>query len=120
MTAEEHAAEAEALGRRYPGWTFWFGRATRTWWALPPARSRARDLIEAGTPQALIARIEVVRQVPDRRSAPIGAAPTDGPRPSPQPRQDARRPSNLLRLEGVTPPPFRRVPVIAWPGSTAR
>ena len=41
-------------------------------------------------------------------------------RPSRDPRQSARRPSNLLRLEGVTPPPLRRAPVIAWPGSTAR
>src|SRR5688500_9865279 len=120
MTADEHAAEAEALGRRYPGWTFWCGRATRTWWALPPARSRARDLIEAGTPQALIARIEVVRQVPSRRPASIGAAPTDGPRPSPQPRPDARRPSNLPPPHGVTPPPVRPLPVSAWPASTAR
>ncbi|MBW8485981.1 hypothetical protein [Actinomadura parmotrematis] len=115
MTADDHAAEVEALGRRYRGWTIWFGPFTRRWWALPP---RERDLgafVEAETPQRLIAEIEVIRRGPVRTSET-----PSGRRPLADPRQDARRPSNLLRLEGVTPSPSHRVPVIAWPGSTAR
>ncbi|MDL4818896.1 hypothetical protein [Actinomadura opuntiae] len=115
MTADDHAAEVDALGRRFPGWTIWFGPFTRHWWALPPRGTGAGEFLEADTPQTLIARIEVVEHTPPRRPL-IG----DGPRPSRDPRQSARRPSNLLRLEGVTPPPLRRAPVIAWPGSTAR
>lgn len=115
MTADDHAAEVDALGRRFPGWTIWFGLFTGHWWALPPRGSDAGDFLEAETPQRLIARIEVVEYAGPRR--PLI---DDGPRPSRDPRPDVRRPSNLLRLEGVTPPPFRRVPVVAWPGSTAR
>ncbi|TDD92612.1 hypothetical protein E1298_10490 [Actinomadura rubrisoli] len=115
MTADDHAAEVDALGRRFPGWTIWFGLFTGRWWALPPRDRDVGDLLEADTPQRLIARIEVVRQTVPRR--PLI---DDGPWPYTDPRQDARRPSNLLRLEGVTPSPFGRVPVSAWPGSTAR
>ncbi|MVZ99486.1 hypothetical protein F8568_003660 [Actinomadura sp. LD22] len=114
MTADDHAAEVDALGRRFPGWTIWFGPFTRRWWALPPRERDVGDFLEADTPQTLIARIEVVTHTPPRLSL------DDGLRPSRDPRQSARRPSNLLRLEGVTPPPPRRAPVIAWPGSTAR
>lgn len=115
MTADDHAAEVDALGRRFPGWTIWFGPSTRRWWALPPRDLDVGDFLEADTPQALIGRIEVVRQSPWR--TPLD----DGPRrpSSTEPRRDVRRPSNLLRLEGVTPSPFRRAPAIAWPGSTA-
>ncbi|MFC6886770.1 MULTISPECIES: hypothetical protein [Actinomadura] len=116
MTADGHAAEVEALGRRYPGWTVWFGLCTGHWWALPPRDRDTGDFVEAETPQRLIALIEVIQH-----TAPlVRNSVTDGLRPSREPRQDVRRPSNLLRLEGVTPSPFRRVPVIAWPGSTAR
>ncbi|WP_433326628.1 hypothetical protein [Spirillospora sp. CA-294931] len=114
--ADDHAAEVEALGRRYPGWAIWFGRCTRRWWALPPSDRDIGDFVEAETPQRLIARIEVIQHAADLRQPLIH----NGPRPSHGPRQDARRPSNLLRLEGVTPSPFHRVPAIAWPGSTAR
>jgi hypothetical protein len=124
MTADEHAAEADALGRRYPGWTVWFGPFTRHWWALPPRDRGPAMLVEADSPQRLIARIEVVT----RGDIHTAAIPDEIPRSQPRwplgrtagPRQDARRPSNLLRLEGVTAAPSRRVPVIVWPGSTAR
>ncbi|WP_131740433.1 hypothetical protein [Actinomadura roseirufa] len=115
MTADDHAAEVDALGRRFPGWTIWFGRHTGHWWALPPRRAGVAEFLEAETPQLLIARIEVVEY--SGRARPLHH---DGRRPSREPRQDARRPSNLLRLEGVTPPRSGRMPVIAWPGSTAR
>ncbi|WP_242901485.1 hypothetical protein [Actinomadura terrae] len=110
MSADDHAAEVDALGRRFPGWTIWFGPFTRRWWALPPRGAGSGEFLEAETPQRLIAWIEVVQDRPA----------DDGPWPSRDPRQDARRPSNLLRLEGVTPSPSGRVPVIAWPGSTAK
>jgi hypothetical protein len=117
MTADDqHAAEARALARLFPGWTVWFGPFTGTWWALPPRGRDAGALVEAESPQRLIARIEVVLQHADPSTSTID----EGPRPYGDPRQNARRPSNLLRLEGLTPAPFRRVPVIAWPGSTAR
>jgi len=115
MVADDHAAEVDALGRRFPGWTIWFGLHTRHWWALPPRGAGTGDFLEADTPQLLIARIEVVEY-----AAPRPPMIEDDPWSSRDPRQDARRPSNLLRLEGVTPSPFRRVPVVAWPGSTAR
>lgn len=115
MSADDHTAEARALGRRFPGWTFWYGPFTGRWWALPP-RERDGGFVEADTPQRLIARIEVVQHpyVPD---APVPDAPAQ---PAEDPRQDVRRPSNLLRLEGIAPSSFRRVPAIAWPGGTAR
>ena len=114
MTADDHAAEVAALGRRFPGWTFWFGPHTRRWWALPPRELDVGEFLEADTPQALIARIEPIRRAPwalrgDGRATP---SPDDT-------RRDERRPSNLLRLEGVTPSRFRRAPAIAWPGGTA-
>ncbi|GAA3950577.1 hypothetical protein GCM10023085_36510 [Actinomadura viridis] len=114
MTADDrHAAEVEALGRRYPGWTVWYGPFTGRWWALPPRGRDAGGFVEAGTPQRLIARIEVILRAGPGRPA-YGA----GPSQYDDPRQDVRRPSNLLRLEGLTPSPPRRVPVIAWPGGT--
>lgn len=122
MTAGDHAAEADALGRRFPGWTIWFGLRTGHWWALPPADRDVGDFLEAETPQRLIARIEVVKQAaPGRPPAPRPASSEHGrSRPSRDTRPDVRRPSNLRRIEGVTPSPFGRAPVIAWPGSTAR
>mgnify|MGYP001363490778 CR=1 FL=1 len=117
MTADghRHAAEVRALTRLFPGWTVWFGPFTGTWWALPPRDRDVGALVEAETPQRLIARIEVVQQ-----ADPSASTTDQEPRPYGDPRQDARRPSNLLRLEGHAPAPFRRVPVVAWPGSTAR
>ncbi|MFI0485942.1 hypothetical protein [Actinomadura sp. 9N215] len=124
MTAVDHAAEVDALGRRFPGWTIWFGPFTGHWWALPPKDRDVGDFLEADTPQRLIARIEVVeRTAPKRPAAQYGRAGTARPGRGPSrhdPRPDVRRPSNLLRLEGVTPSPSGRVPAIAWPGSTAR
>ncbi|MFB4310953.1 hypothetical protein [Actinomadura sp. GTD37] len=122
MAAGDHAAEVDALGRRFPGWTIWFGLFTGHWWALPPKDRDVGDLLEADTPQRLIARIEVVKRAAPRRPPAQRPAlqPGGPPRPSRDTRPDVRRPSNLLRLEGVTPSPFGRVPVIAWPGSTAR
>jgi hypothetical protein len=114
VPADDHAAEVDALNRRYPRWSIWFGLFTGHWWALPPREQDIGHFVEAETPQKLIARIEVI-QYSVRRS-PVDRALTARP----DPRQDARRPSNLLRLEGVTPSPLRRVPVVAWPGSTAR
>ncbi|TDC57358.1 hypothetical protein E1281_05145 [Actinomadura sp. KC345] len=116
MTAVDHAAEVDALARRFPGWTIWFGLFTGRWWALPPKGRDVGDFLEADTPQRLIARIEVVEQ-----TAPIPLPASRDPHRSPRDtRPDVRRPSNLRRLEGVTPSPFGRVPAIAWPGSTAR
>ncbi|GAA4075038.1 hypothetical protein GCM10022214_35140 [Actinomadura miaoliensis] len=130
MTADEHAAEVDALSRRYPGWTIWFGPSTGRWWALPPRERDVGAFVEAETPQRLIARIEVIRHTESRQPAPqpaqrpparpTGPVTGHGQRPSESPRPDTRRPSNLLRLEGGTPSPLRRVPAMAWPGSTAR
>ncbi|MFI0409637.1 hypothetical protein [Actinomadura sp. 3N508] len=117
MAAVDHAAEVDALGRRFPGWTIWFGPFTGHWWALAPKDRDVGDFLEADTPQRLIARIEVVERTAPKRPA------TRHGRSRPfrrDPRPDVRRPSNLLRLEGVTPSPSGRVPAIAWPGSTAR
>ncbi|WP_344893492.1 hypothetical protein [Actinomadura meridiana] len=125
MTAVDHAAEVDALERRFPGWTIWFGPFTRRWWALPPKDRDVGDFLEADTPRRLIARIEVVTSsAPTRPPArpPVRPAAGHGRRRPyrEDPRPDVRRPSNLRRLEGVTPSPSGRVPAIAWPGSTAR
>lgn len=113
--ADDHAAEVAALRRRYPSWTIWFGLFTGHWWALPPRDSDVDEFVEAETPQWLIARIEVIQNAEPPQPMIESTPMTSG-----DSRRDARRPSNLLRLEGVTPSPFRRVPVVAWPGSTAR
>ncbi|GAA4138632.1 hypothetical protein [Actinomadura keratinilytica] len=130
MTADVHAAEADALSRRYPGWTIWFGPRTGRWWALPPRERDVGAFVEAETPQRLIARIEVICHAESARPAPqsaqrppvpaAGPATWHGPRPSESPRPEPRRPSNLLRLEGGIPSPLRRVPAMAWPGGAAR
>ncbi|MFC0041183.1 hypothetical protein [Actinomadura rayongensis] len=120
MTADEHAAEVEALRRRFPGWAVWYGPYTGHWWALPPRGSADRTFVEAPTPQHLIARIEGTASTAgsvDRPRAPDAQVQA---RPPADPRRDERRPSNLLRIEGVTPPQSPRVPVVAWPGSTER
>ncbi|TDC68148.1 hypothetical protein E1200_12570 [Actinomadura sp. GC306] len=116
MNAVDHAAEVDALARRFPGWTIWFGLFTGRWWALPPRDRDVGDFVEADTPQRLIARIEVVR----RAAAARPMIEHDRPRTSRDTRPDVRCPSNLRRIEGVTPSPSGRVPAIAWPGSTAR
>ncbi|WP_018655235.1 hypothetical protein [Actinomadura flavalba] len=128
MTADDHAAEVDALRRRFPGWAVWFGRSTRHWWALPPRGRGPADFVEADTAQRLIARIEAIRagaETPAHAtSAQVGTVPRavapDGRPPPHDPRDDTRRPSNLLRIEGTTPSPSHRVPMVAWPGSTAR
>lgn len=107
MTAYGHAAETEALQRRYPRWAIWFGPATGHWFALPPRDRDIGDFVEAASVQKLISVIEVIEQAPILNDYP-------------EPRRDVRRPSNPLRFEGVPQPPNRRVPVVAWPGSTAR
>ncbi|MCP9954451.1 hypothetical protein LUX33_42700 [Actinomadura madurae] len=70
MTAGDHAAEVDALARRFPGWTIWFGLCTGHWWALPPKDRDVGDFLEADTPQRLIARIEVVKHAAPRRRPP--------------------------------------------------
>ncbi|MBX6767363.1 MAG: hypothetical protein IRY90_09470 [Actinomadura rubrobrunea] len=124
MTADEHAAEVDALSRRYPGWTIWFGPSTGRWWALPPRERDVGGFVEAETPQRLIARIEVIRHArsgpPDAPAAQqTGPETGHGSLTSENSRSETRRPSNLLRLEGGTPSPFHRVPAVAWPGGTA-
>lgn len=119
VPADDHAAEVDALCRRYPRWSIWFGLFTGHWWALPPREHDAGGFVEAETPQKLIARIEVIQYSANR--APVDrVVPQRTQHTRQSPRQDQRRPSNLLRLEGATPSPHRRVPVVAWPGSTAR
>ncbi|WP_119729330.1 hypothetical protein [Thermomonospora amylolytica] len=79
VPTDDHAAEVEALNRRYPGWSIWFGLFTRHWWALPPRAQDIGDFIEAETPQRLIARIETHPVPPP--AAPRPAAPS---RPAPR------------------------------------
>ncbi|WP_326826034.1 hypothetical protein [Streptosporangium sp. NBC_01756] len=60
--AEKHAT-LRALARRFPGWTLWYGAATRCWWALPPAHCRERvGLIEAGTADELAMRLRWIEE----------------------------------------------------------
>jgi hypothetical protein len=142
LPSDDHAAEVEALGRRYPRWTIWFGLATRSWWALPPREQDTGGFVEAATPQKLIARIETHPAVPAPAGHPPVPASAHRPqhqpaRPNPHhpahqaphqparhpvrdPRQDAWHPSNLLRLEGAAPPPAHRVSAAVRPGGTAR
>jgi hypothetical protein len=49
------------LAARYPGWTIWFGQATRHWWALPPLDRHADAFIEAQDVNELVESIEAVR-----------------------------------------------------------
>jgi hypothetical protein len=107
MTAGRRAAETYPLTRRYPRWTIWFGPATGHWFALPPADRDIGDFVEATTVQKLISAIEVIEHAPILND-------------NPDPLRNVRRSSNPLRFKGVPPPPNRRVPVVAWPGSTAR
>lgn len=102
---DDHAAESIALRRRYPRWTIWWGPATRHWFALPPRDRDVGDFVEAATIEKLIAVIEVIQHAPLL---------------SDDPRRDMRRPSDLLRSPGAAQPHSRRVPMVAWPGSTPR
>ena len=45
---DDQDAELERLGRQYPQWRIWRGRATGEYWALPPrGQPAARELIGA-------------------------------------------------------------------------
>jgi hypothetical protein len=50
-----------SVGRDFPGWLCWYGRATRVWWGMPPLGYRYRALIEAATPDELAARVHEIR-----------------------------------------------------------
>lgn len=84
-----------ALTVRYPRWTFWFGRTTRHWWALPPRDRDVDDFVEASSVKELIDSIEMIQR--NRRSA-------YGPPSSPK----------LGDLDARSP---RRLPAAAWPGT---
>jgi len=118
LPADDHAAEIEALSRRYPRWTIWFGLSTRRWWALPPRDQDIGDFVEAATPQKLIARIEEHRAAasfPGRRPAP---APQPDPRshPARDTRQDLRISPQPQYPERAAGPQAGRIPATAWPG----
>lgn len=112
MTAgQQHGAETYALSRRYPRWTIWFGPATGHWFALPPRDRDIGDFVEAATVQKLVSVIEVIEHAQFVNAEPHSHT---------SPQRDVRRPPDALRSGGVPQPPNRRVPVVAWPGSTAR
>ncbi|MQY02885.1 hypothetical protein [Actinomadura macrotermitis] len=50
--AAVQAATAQGLQELFPGVRVWYGKATRSWWALVPLNAGPR-LIEAPTPQRL-------------------------------------------------------------------
>lgn len=106
---DDHAAEVEALSRRYPGWSIWFGLFTRHWWALPPRAQDIGDFIEAETPQRLIARIE---------SHPV--PPPAAPRPAPPSAPQGQAPSHLPHPAGPAAPTAHRTGTAAWPGRLGR
>ncbi|TNY36046.1 hypothetical protein [Thermomonospora catenispora] len=112
---DDHAAEVEALSRRYPGWSIWFGLSTRRWWALPPRSQDIGDFIEAETPQRLIARIEA-------HPVPSPAAPRPAPpRPAPpQPAPHGREPARFSHLPDPNPPTAHHAGAAAWPGRPGR
>lgn len=126
MSADEHAAESQALQWRYPGWTVWFGPATGHWFALPPRDRDIGDFIEDASIQKLISVIEVIQHAPIRKDDPglypplRPVTPGAGPPALPNPQRGERDTPGLLRPGGVPQPPLRRVPVVAWPGGTAR
>jgi hypothetical protein len=128
MSADEYAAE---LRRRYPHWTIWFGPATGHWFALPPRDRDIGDFVEAASIQKLISVIEVIQHAPIRKDDPGLYPPlrTVTPRAIPPAQPDPHPPYSLrseraapglLRPGDVPQPPLRRVPVVAWPGGTAR
>ena len=84
------------LAARYPGWTIWFGQATRHWWALPP-HDRDGDRFDRGIQREGARRVDQVIQARRRMSA-----------PSPQP-------GGILFGEAETSR-AGRVPAAAWPG----
>jgi len=83
-----------ALTARYPRWTFWFGRTTRHWWALPPRDRDIADFVEATSVKELIDSIEKVQR--NRRNA-------------------HRSPSGPF-LGDLEAQSYRRLPAAAWPG----
>jgi hypothetical protein len=107
MSEDQHPVETRLLRARYPRWTIWFGPATGHWFALPPREMDIGDFVEVATVRKLISVIEVIEH------APILNGSRDALR-------NERRPPNLLRFGDVPQPPYRRVPVVVWPGSTAR
>jgi hypothetical protein len=50
----------DGLRAGHPGWTFWRGRHTRDYWAMPP---RGGNLLSAGTAE------ELARQVREQEAA---------------------------------------------------
>ena len=60
---DDQDAGLERLKRRYPQWRIWRGRATGTYWAMPPRDHPAvRELIGAGDISDLAERIAQAEQ----------------------------------------------------------
>src|SRR4051812_21687982 len=103
MSADEHAAESDALRRRYPHWTIWFGSATGHWFALPPRDRDIGDFVEAASIHKLISVIEVIQHAPIRNDdpglyPPLRPATPDTGRPAqPHPQRGERDAPGLLR-----------------------
>ncbi len=64
---DDQDAELERLKRRYPQWRIWRGRATGTYWAMPPRdHLTVRELIGAGDISDLAERIAQAERWRDR------------------------------------------------------
>ncbi|MEV7969823.1 ATP-binding protein [Sphaerisporangium sp. NPDC088356] len=51
------------LNRRFAGWSVWYGSATGRWWALAPRWGHGLvGLVEAGTPEELVLRMNRIEQ----------------------------------------------------------
>lgn len=117
--AAHASAEIEELRSRFPSWTIWLGLFTGHWWALPPVDHATDHFVEAATPGQLAGRIEAYERAGDPAGTPKPAPSEAAASGTEQSRREQRRPSNLLRIEGVTTSRTHRMATVAWPGGLA-
>ncbi|GAA3804093.1 hypothetical protein GCM10022226_24890 [Sphaerisporangium flaviroseum] len=80
--ANDLARLVRTLNRRFEGWSVWHGGATGRWWAVAPRWGHDLvGLVEAGTPEELVLRMNRIEQ-----SSPYAACdPSTDPRDLPEP-----------------------------------
>lgn len=82
--ATDLAGLVRILNRRFEGWSVWHGGATGRWWAVAPRWSHGLvGLVEAGTTEELVLRMNRIEQSHHPAACEQPADPREKPEPPP-------------------------------------
>ncbi|MEU8270555.1 hypothetical protein AB0B89_25780 [Sphaerisporangium sp. NPDC049002] len=82
--AHDQAMLVRTLNRRFEGWSVWYGEATGRWWAVGPRWGHGlAGLVEAGTPEELVLRMNRIEQSYPYTACDPPADPRELPGPPP-------------------------------------